>query len=113
MGLMNLIRSLGTLRALLMLTSLICTVAAPFANGTTYLHDWRLLPSVIAPTVMVMLLFAIPLDVCMARIFMADTSPSERARLKRAISVELIMFCALALAWTPFILKLMEVWPFD
>ncbi len=109
---MNWIRSLGTLRALLMLAALTCIIAAPFADGTTYLHDWRLLPSVIAPTIMVMLLFAIPLDICMARIFMSDSSDTEKARLKRAIFIETAMFGALALAWTPFMLKLMEIWPF-
>jgi hypothetical protein len=109
---MNWIRSLGALRTLLMLASLACIVAAPFANGTTYVHDWRLVPSVIAPTIMVMLLFAIPLDICMARIFMSDTSDSERARLRRAIYIEVAMLGALALAWTPFMLKLMDMWPF-
>lgn len=96
-----------------MLASLACIVAAPFANGTTYIHDWRLLPSVIAPTIMVMLLFAIPLDICMARVFMSNSSTSEKARLKRAIYIELAMLGALTLAWTPFMLKLMEMWPFD
>ncbi len=110
---MNWISSLGTLRLLLMLAALACIIAAPFANGTTYVHDWRLLPSVIAPSIMVMLIFAIPLDICMARIFMSDSSDSEKARLQRAIYIELAVLSALTLAWTPFMLKMMDAWPFD
>lgn len=109
---MNWIRSLGTLRLLLMLAALACIVAAPFANGAIYVHDWRLLPTVIAPTIMVMLLFAIPLDICMARVFMSDSNDSKQAQLKQAIIIELAVFGALALAWTPFMLKLMDLWPF-
>lgn len=112
MILMNWMSSLGTLRVLLMLAAVACIVAAPFADGATYVHDWRLLPTVIAPTIMVMLLFAIPLDICMARIFMSDSSGNEQARLKRAITIEIAVLGALALAWSPFMLKLMDIWPF-
>lgn len=104
---------LGTLRSLLLLTALACIVAAPFADGQTYLHDWRLLPSVIAPSIMMMLVFAIPLDVCMAKIFMTDAGPGERARLGRAIRLELVVLVVMVLAWTPFMLKLMDYWPLD
>ena len=109
----NWIKSLGTLRLLLMLTAVACIVAAPFADGKAYVHDWRLLPSVIAPSVMVMLVFAIPLDVCMAKVFMSDADAGEKARLGRAISVELVMMAVLVLSWTPFMLKVMDFWPFD
>ena len=109
----NWIKSLGTLRLLMMLTAVACIVAAPFADGKAYVHDWRLLPSVIAPSVMVMLVFAIPLDVCMAKVFMSDADAGEKARLGRAISVELVMMAVLVLSWTPFMLKVMDYWPFD
>ena len=109
----NWIKSLGTLRVLMMLTALACIVAAPFADGKTYVHDWRLLPSVIAPSVMMMLVFAIPLDVCMAKVFMSAADEHEKARLGRAISVELVVMVALVLSWTPFMLKVMDFWPFD
>jgi hypothetical protein len=110
--LMKWMSSLGTLRVLLMLAAIACIAAAPFATGATHVHDWRLLPTVIAPTIMVMLLFAIPLDICMARVFMSDSNDSEKARLNRAITIELTVLGALALAWSPFMLKLMDIWPF-
>jgi hypothetical protein len=107
----NWIKSLGTLRLLMMLTALVCILAAPFADGRAHVHDWRLLPTVIAPSIMMMLVFAIPLDVCMAKIFMSDATPSEKARLGRAVRIELIVMAALVLAWTPFMLKVMDFWP--
>lgn len=107
------IKSLGTLRLLMMLAALACIAAAPFADGKTHIHDWRLLPTVIAPSIMMMLVFAIPLDVCMAKIFMSDANDSEKTRLGRAIHIELVVMVALILSWTPFMLKVMDLWPFD
>ncbi|MBK8957177.1 MAG: hypothetical protein IPM80_01790 [Proteobacteria bacterium] len=109
----NWLKSLGTLRLLMMLTALACIVAAPFADGKTYMHDWRLLPSVIAPSIMMMLVFAIPLDVCMAKVFMSDADSNEVARLSRAIRIELVVLMLLVLSWLPFMLKVMDYWPFD
>ena len=97
----------------MMLAALACVVAAPFADGKTYVHDWRLLPSVIAPSIMMMLVFAIPLDVCMAKIFMSDAPASVVTRLSRAIRIELIVLVILVLSWLPFMLKVMDYWPFD
>lgn len=110
---MKLIHDLGTLRTLLLASALACIAAAPFADGSAQLHDWRLLPTVIAPSVMMMLVFAIPLDVCMAKVFMSDAVAAEKHRLSRAIRAELVVFVLLVLAWTPFMLKLMDFWPLD
>lgn len=107
----NLIPDLGALRWMMMLTSLAVIVAAPFADGNAHVNDWRLYPSVIAPSVMMMLVFAIPLDICMARVFMTDTSNGERERLRRAIMVEAGVLVAMCLAWTPFMLKVLGYWP--
>ena len=83
-------------------------LAAPFADGVTHARDWRLIPGVVAPTVMMMLVFALPLDMTMARVFMSDAPPAERARLAFAIKVELVAYLALLLAWTPFVLRLLD-----
>lgn len=102
---------LGPLRSLLVLAVGIVVLAAPFADGSVHAHDWRLLPTVIAPTVMVMLLFAIPLDITMARIFMSDASSVERARLAFAIRVEMIALVVMVLAWIPFIHDVLDFTP--
>jgi len=105
----GLLRRLGPLRSLLLFVTALVILAAPFADGSTHAHDWRLVPGVIAPTVMMMLVFALPLDMTMARVFMSDAAPAERARLAFAIKVELAAYVALLAAWTPFVLGLLEV----
>ena len=105
------IPDLGLLRWAMMATTIIVIVAAPFADGNAHVNDWRLYPSVIAPSIMMMLVFAIPLDICMARVFMSDCDQSERRRLQRAIVFESIMLAILCSAWTPFMLKVLGYWP--
>lgn len=98
---------------MLLLCVAIVTFTAPFADGTVYMHDWRLLPSVVAPSVMMMLVFALPLDMTMARIFMSDADAAERVRLRFVLKVEAFAYAAMILAWTPFLVRVLEISPFD
>jgi hypothetical protein len=99
---------LGPLRSMLVLSTLLIICAAPFADGSVH-HDWRLIPGVIAPTVMMMLVFALPLDMTMAKVFMSDASVAERQRLRFAIRVEACALVAMLAAWTPFVLGVLDV----
>ncbi len=104
---------LGTLRILLLSGAVLVIAAAPFADGAVHMHDWRLVPSVIAPSVMMMLVFALPLDMTMARIFMADADDGERARLGFVIRLEAVVYVAMLAAWTPFLVGVLEISPFS
>lgn len=104
---------LGTLRVLLLAAAAAVIAAAPFADGSVHMHDWRLLPSVVAPSVMMMLVFALPLDMTMARVFMADAEAPERSRLGFVIRVEAAVLVAMLAAWTPFLVGVLEISPFD
>jgi hypothetical protein len=99
---------LGLLRSLLMSAAILVIAAAPFADGGEHLYDWRLLPSVVAPSVMMMLVFAIPLDITMSRIFMTDADLAEINRLKFVIRTEAVVYLAMLLAWTPFIARVLD-----
>ena len=90
-----------------MIAGLAVITAAPFADGSVYTSDWRLLPSVIAPTVTMMLVFAIPLDITMAKIFMSDAQPEEVQRLKFAVRIDLITLVTVLIAWTPFFMTVL------
>ena len=103
---------LGILRSLLLLAALLVVAAAPFADGSAHVHDWRLLPSVVAPSIMMMLVFAIPLDITMTRVFMVDADAAEKARFGFIIRVEACVLAALIAAWTPFILEVLDFSPF-
>ena len=103
---------LGILRQLLLGMVIVVVFAAPFADGTVHMHDWRLLPSVVAPSVMMMLVFAVPLDMTMTRIFMLDASGDERRRLRRILRIEAIAYAVLLASWTPFLLGVLDLSPF-
>jgi hypothetical protein len=109
----GLLERLGTLRVLLLTGAVLVIVAAPFADGTVHMHDWRLLPTVVAPSLMMMLVFALPLDMTMARVFMADAGPAERARLGFVIRLEAAFYIAMLAAWAPFLIGVLEISPFS
>ena len=110
---LNLYRRLGMLRSGLVLATLLVIGAAPFADGTVHMHDWRLFPSVIAPTMMMMLVFTLPLDMTMARIFMSDAEPPEKERLAMIIRFEALMLILMLLAWIPFMFRVLDFSPFS
>ena len=105
-------RRLGVLRSGLAFATLVVIGAAPFADGSVHMHDWRLFPSVIAPTIMMMLVFTLPLDITMSCIFMSDADAPERARLRSIIRFEAILLGLMLLAWIPFMLRVLDFSPF-
>lgn len=107
----QLVTRLGVLRCLLLASAALVIAATPFADGNVYLHDWRLVPSVIAPSIMMMLVFALPLDITMACIFRVDAAPAEKQRLGTVIRIEAVVYIAMLLAWTPFIVKVVDFSP--
>ena len=109
----RLLADLGTLRCLLMLAVLLSISAAPFADGTERLRGLMIVPTVLGPTVMMILMFVLPLDMVMSRVFMLDSPPERRARLRRVILTELVAFAALLGAWLPFIRSVMDLNPLD
>ncbi len=103
----------GVLRGMLLLAALAIAAVGPFVDDTVHIRDWRVLPSVVAPSLMMILLFALPLDMTMTCIFMTDATGAERARLRGALRAEALVFGLLVLTWIPFMTKVLDLWPFD
>ncbi len=101
----RLIADLGWLRFLLVCVTLLVIACAPLADMRLQ-HGWHLWPSVIAPTFMAMLAFSLPLDITMARVFMADAAGAVRARYRRIIRIEIVLWMLMLLAWTPYMLAI-------
>jgi len=110
--LFRLFERLGPLRTGLAVVTFVVMAAAPFADGTVHMYDWRLFPSVIAPTIVMMLVFTFPLDLTMTRIFMEDADPEERSRLRTVMRFESALLVAMLLTWAPFMLKVLDFSPF-
>lgn len=97
--------TLGPLRSLLALATLGVAAIGPFLDGTADIHTWRILPTVVGPTLMLMLVFVLPLDITMSLVFRADCTPAERTRLGRVVLLESALFTLLLTAWIPFFLR--------
>ena len=93
------LKTLGVLRAALLIATIAVIACAPFAHGEIEKSGWGLMRTVIGPTLMAMLVFVLPLDITMARIFMSDMQGAERARYRSIIRIEAVLFVALLIAW--------------
>jgi hypothetical protein len=101
--------SVGPLRLALAVLVIVLIGAAFFADGKVYMHDWRLFPSVIAPSVVTMILFVLPLDITMTWVFKASTDlPDEQRRLAMIIKIDCLLFALLIFAWLPFIMTILN-----
>jgi hypothetical protein len=101
-------RDFGLLRLGLLSLCFISIGLSFYADGTTYMHDWRLVPSVLAPSIVMMLVFAIPLDITMVFIFKTDSSEQEKVRYRKIIKTELTIYVLLLAFWIPFFLKILS-----
>lgn len=97
------------LRAILLMLTVCVAAVGPFLDGTADPHSWRILPTVIAPALMMILVFALPLDITMTLIFMSDAEPVQKVRLKRELKLEILAMSVMVLAWIPFYLRFFRV----
>jgi len=93
---------LGPLRALLALACMIVTATSPFFGAPDY-SWWGFYPTVIAPTLVVLLLFVLPLDMLMTGLFMSAADEADRRRLRHALQLEVVLYLALIGAWLPLL----------
>lgn len=99
------IMKVSPLRALLLLITVCVSCVGPFLDGTADPHSWRIIPTVIAPAFMMILVFALPLDMTMTLVFMSDTAPERRIQLRRELKLEAAAMALMLIAWTPFYVR--------
>jgi hypothetical protein len=96
-------KTLGPLRMFLAVITVVLVALAPFSLEEASYLDWGMVPTVLAPIVTVMMLFVLPLDIMMARLFMVGgDDPVERKRMGSVIGIELALFGVLVASWVPF-----------
>lgn len=107
---MQILSSLGPLRIALYALTITLILAAFFADGKVHMHDWRLFPNVIAPSLAMMVFFVFPLDITMSLVFRSSAdSAQERQRLAKAVQLDCVMYLLLIVAWLPFMLKVLDI----
>ena len=99
---------IGILRKLLILVTVALSVVGLFAQPSTEIKGWPILFSIVAPSLVVMLVFTLALDLVMNIVFRLDSSIQERVRLKIIIKIELSSLLLLLICWSAFTIKLFE-----
>lgn len=102
------IQKLGPLRVVLFALVLLLIVIGPFSGTEKGLSGIEVLTGIVAPAVYVIMLFVLPLDMLMSRIFMTDKEAAEQARLRFIIRLEAALLVLMLLAWLPFLLRLLS-----
>ncbi len=95
------------MRVTLLLFTAGLIACAPFAGGAAVYEGWGFVPTVLAPVFAPIMLFVLPLEMFMARMFLNEQEEAAgRARYRFIIQVEAIAFALLILAWLPYLLRL-------
>jgi len=97
---------LGPLRVLLLVCIALVIALAPAAGTRAVYSGWGLVRTVLIPVFAPLLFMVLLLDALMTRIFMADAEGESRRRLRRLVSLDLILAAGLALYWVPYYLAL-------
>ncbi|NIR31236.1 MAG: hypothetical protein GWN84_18380 [Gammaproteobacteria bacterium] len=109
LGLRGFLRDIGTLRTVLLAGVLVVAATAPFAGGAVRYSGWGMYPTLIAPTLAVMLFFVLALDILMTTVFMHEHQGPERRRYRSILRGEGLVLVLLLLSWLPFFVRLLRI----
>lgn len=101
-------QQLGPQRSFLLVANLVLMAMAPLSGGGASYSGWKLFPTIIAPSLVPIMLFVVVLDILMSLVFMADKAPAERVRYRFIILVNLAQIAGLVVFWMPFFLALLS-----
>ena len=89
------LRGFGALRLMLVGSVVLLIAVAPFSGGRVDFEGVALLTTLVAPVAYAVFVFVLPLDMMMTFIFMNDAQGVCRARLKRVLVTEAVLFVLL------------------
>jgi hypothetical protein len=89
---------------ILALASLVCR----FLRDIDLSFPWDIIIIQIVPGLVLFLIWAIPFDMLMARVFMTDKPAAERSRYKAIILIDLIIWLLLVVIWGQVFIKLIS-----
>lgn len=93
---------------MLVIIVLLLILMGPVSGGEERISGFAVFTSVVAPAFYVIMLFVLPLDITMSRVFMKEARGGDRARYRFIIWLEVALFALMLIAWLPFILKLLK-----
>jgi hypothetical protein len=92
----------GFLRVFHGLFLLLLMVSVPFAGGESARHGFAMWPTLIAPALVPIFFFVLPLDMFMAAVSRGGATDSEVNRLNRVLKYDIVLLILLLLTWVPF-----------
>lgn len=102
----KLVKTMGPLRVLLALTTLIL-ILFPSPPGTQLSYSgWGLYASLVAPVLAPIVLMGLLLDLLMTRVWLSELEGQARQAMKSVAWLDLALAIALCLAWLPFFMSL-------
>jgi len=103
----NLPRRVGFLRSALAFVVLLCLPMAFFSTAEPV--GWETIPSYVVPGLVVCIVWALPFDILMSRIFLLGSGdPDYRHRHRSIVLLDLGMLIALLIFWGPFFLNILK-----
>lgn len=90
--------------------ALLIAVSLPpvFLQNAAFTPMWKITIGQVTPALVLMVFWAIPLDILMAKIYMTDQDDTVRRRYVDIIRFDLSLMGVLLLAWGPFFLRLLS-----
>ncbi|MEM7019125.1 MAG: hypothetical protein AAF512_17510 [Pseudomonadota bacterium] len=96
----------GALRIMLLLLAIVCIIFYPRPDAEIIYDSLSVMSTLVVPVMSPMIFMVVMLDVMMTRIFMADSTDENKARLRDIMRVELIVAAILILSWLPFFITI-------
>ncbi len=102
------LRQIGPLRVLHGLFIIVLAASAPFAGGEAAHSGLSMWPTLIAPALVPIFVFVLPLDMTMAAVARSGAEAGERLRLGRVLRFDAGLFVLLLAAWLPLFSQLLS-----
>ena len=102
-------RYVGPLRTMLYISIAILSLTALFSMGGTQKTGLMMFPTLIAPAIVPMIFFVLPLDMTMCRIMMSGRDAKARKRYRHMSAFDAAAFAILFVAWFPFYYRLLTL----
>ena len=99
-------KKLGPQRIALTIMVLLVIVMSPLADLENAYEGWKVIPSVVAPSLVPILIFVVTLDIIMSLVFRLDKNQEQRARYNYIIISHLIILVCMIAAWVPYMLQI-------
>lgn len=97
---------LGVMRLALGVLALAVLVMAPRPGTAAVMDSWRMLPTLIVPTLAPLVFLVLMLDALMARVHMTSVRGAALARYRRVVAVDLLLGLIVVVWWAPYFIAL-------